>query len=87
MRTIYKSYKTFHTNWVFDLIALKSCAETPIHAIRLLGACKTLSPHDLWTHGKEIVGSIKSVIQPDVPRRVQGKYARIDFVVLSKRYG
>jgi len=52
--------------------ALESCSETPVDVIRLFGLCKKLSPHDLWTHGKEIVTNIKAVIQPNVPRKVQG---------------
>jgi hypothetical protein len=52
--------------------AFATCSDAPVEAIRLLEMCKRLPPHSLWLHAKEIVDGVKVLVQPSVPRKIQG---------------
>ncbi|CAL8102119.1 unnamed protein product [Orchesella dallaii] len=61
--------------------AFSAIGDQPVDAIKLLETCKTLSPHNLWSHSKEIVSQIRKILPPSVPRKVQDLYKDIWYLL------
>jgi len=55
------------------LSAFAVIVDQPAESIRLLEACKELSPHKLWSYAKEIVSQVRKVAHPSVARKIQGR--------------